>query len=184
MPWNPIKGDFSSFSKESFCGFDCSNLAYLASSADAHAYRFGAKSFATNKVTNWRKYHSGTSLRFIAEIFTKTIWQSFTSAMDLGASYVELGTLSHQQIEWLFAHSVDVQVTKDHVPVVYHDFLFMQISYEQSYQYQHTSSNDAKIEYRNKPMGRVGRSRSMTAVDYVQNEGYKIKHTFDYHSRG
>lgn len=108
--------------------------------------------------------------------------QSFIAAANLGASYVEF----------------DVQLTKDHVPVIYHDFLVSEtgidapvhtLTLEQflqlgvNHQPPQTNGTSGKDEWGNVN----GRQRSMsvggTDIDPAElNE--KIKHTRDFKKKG
>lgn len=114
--------------------------------------------------------------------------QSFIAAANLGASYVEF----------------DVQLTKDHVPVIYHDFLvsetgidapvhtltleqFLQLSESRPPQGGATTPRGDVNGKENIKNGNGGRQRSMsvggTEIDPAEaNE--RIKHTRDFKKKG
>ncbi|KAI9780710.1 MAG: Glycerophosphocholine phosphodiesterase [Peltula sp. TS41687] len=116
--------------------------------------------------------------------------QSFRTAVDLGASYVEF----------------DVQLTKDYVPVIYHDFLmsetgtdaplhtlsfeqFMYISEAQSPQSDLSSKAKAKCLEgfeRQADRGRRSRSRSLNTYDDYQAKDLleRMKRTFEFKLKG
>ncbi|CAK3872849.1 Glycerophosphodiester phosphodiesterase GDE1 [Lecanosticta acicola] len=114
--------------------------------------------------------------------------QSFITAANLGASYVEF----------------DVQMTKDHVPVIYHDFLVSEtgadvpvhtLTLEQFLALSETpkptrpsspQNNEAKPRKgENGDRGRLQRSYSVGApTPGVDNLNERIKHTRDYKIKG
>ncbi|KAI9928308.1 hypothetical protein AWENTII_008024 [Aspergillus wentii] len=154
----------------------------------------------TGNQTYWRSMSSSTMImghrglgknmasRNSLQLGENTI-QSFIAAANLGASYVEF----------------DVQLTKDHVPVIYHDFLvsetgidapvhtltleqFLQLGDNRS---QRSSSPTGSID-RNGTNGTNGsaanlrqRSMSVGGSEYDPSElNEKIKHTRDFKKKG
>ncbi|KAK7547255.1 Glycerophosphoryl diester phosphodiesterase family-domain-containing protein [Phyllosticta citricarpa] len=128
--------------------------------------------------------------------------QSFIAAANLGASYVELLML-HLGIELIVA---DVQLTKDHVPVIYHDFLvsetgidapvhtltleqFLHVNEQRSTQTSQSrpSSPTEKEDSKGAARARVKRARSYSVG--VNNEDIsalneRMKHTRDFKMKG
>lgn len=108
--------------------------------------------------------------------------QSFIAAANLGASYVEF----------------DVQLTKDHVPVIYHDFLVSEtgidapvhtLTLEQFLQLgtNHQPSQATNSIGRDEWGNAIGRQRSMSVggSEYDPAElNEKIKHTRDFKKKG
>lgn len=110
--------------------------------------------------------------------------QSFVAAANLGASYVEF----------------DVQITKDLVPVIYHDFLVSQTGIDAPVhaltleQFMSTSAADSKAASRNSSRDRVsmlqkgqnphrGRSRSLSSTEVLENLD-RMKYTRDFKLKG
>lgn len=116
--------------------------------------------------------------------------QSFISAANLGAAYVEF----------------DVQLTKDHVPVIYHDFLvsetgidapvhtltleqFLHINPEKSSS-PPTSSNNSDVGDKAEPppLSLRGRAMSLSNMDKKDNDTLskdeRMKHTRDFKNKG
>ncbi|KAK4574600.1 Glycerophosphocholine phosphodiesterase [Recurvomyces mirabilis] len=111
---------------------------------------------------------------------------SFIAAASLGASYVEF----------------DVQMTKDHVPVIYHDFLVSEtgadVPVHQLTLEQFLALSDGTPRPKNKgqagntptdtdglPQGRLGRSFSLDAGSSSQTDlRDRMKHTRDYKKKG
>lgn len=107
--------------------------------------------------------------------------QSFIAAANLGASYVEF----------------DVQLTKDHVPVIYHDFLVSETGIDAPVhtltleQFLQLGTNNQSSQA-NGPVGKDdwsvnGRQRSMSVggTEYDPAElNEKIKHTRDFKKKG
>ena len=114
--------------------------------------------------------------------------ESFIAASNLGASYVEF----------------DVQLTKDHVPVIYHDFLvsetgidapmhtltleqFHHISKSRNAHPSQSSSPDRSSDERG-PSALKGRSRSLGHAEALFNTpnvmNERMKHTHDFKKKG
>ncbi|KAI9675829.1 MAG: Glycerophosphocholine phosphodiesterase [Trizodia sp. TS-e1964] len=118
--------------------------------------------------------------------------QSFLSASKLGADWVE----AVYQSDIL---SLDVQLTKDHVPVVYHDFLVSETGTDA---WMHNISLEQFMHISEAQMGKVGSTRSCAddSVSFPQRRrSYsfdepndhritdltnRMKHTFEYKQKG
>lgn len=150
----------------------------------------------TGQQTYWRSMtdtmvigHRGLGKNFASrrslQLGENTV-QSFIAAANLGASYVEF----------------DVQLTKDHVPVIYHDFLvsetgidapvhtltleqFLQLS--ENPQQATTPSQGSEINGRSGKDGLPNKQRSLSVggTEYDPAEiNEKIKHTRDFKKKG
>ncbi|KAI9894892.1 MAG: Glycerophosphocholine phosphodiesterase [Vezdaea aestivalis] len=82
------------------------------------------KSLSSTMVIGHRGLGKNILARKSLQLGENTI-QSFVAAANLGANYIEFGeSLSSRSYAFLTLRLwVDVQLTKDHVPVIYHDFL-------------------------------------------------------------
>ena len=143
------------------------------------------KSLTSTMVIGHRGLGKNFASRKSLQLGENTI-QSFIAAANLGASYVEF----------------DVQLTKDHVPVIYHDFLvsetgidapvhtltleqFMQLGDSRSMRgNQNVSPHRADIIGEERKGGRM-RSMSVGGSEYnVAELNEKIKHTRDFKKKG
>ncbi|BCR88603.1 glycerophosphocholine phosphodiesterase [Aspergillus chevalieri] len=143
------------------------------------------KSLTSTMVIGHRGLGKNFASRKSLQLGENTI-QSFIAAANLGASYVEF----------------DVQLTKDHVPVIYHDFLvsetgidapvhtltleqFMQLGDSRSMRAnQNASPRRADIIGEERSGGRM-RSMSVGGSEYnVAELNEKIKHTRDFKKKG
>lgn len=144
------------------------------------------KSLTSTMVIGHRGLGKNLASRKSLQLGENTV-QSFIAAANLGASYVEF----------------DVQLTKDHVPVIYHDFLvsetgidapvhtltleqFMQLGDNQTLRGNRpgSPSRTSSAEDFN---GLTGRARSMSVggSEYNASElNEKIKHTRDFKKKG
>ncbi|KAH8705135.1 putative glycerophosphocholine phosphodiesterase Gde1 [Talaromyces proteolyticus] len=105
--------------------------------------------------------------------------QSFIAAANLGASYVE----------------VNVQLTKDHVPVIYHDFLVSEtgidapvhtLTLEQFLHLSNSSAKQSDLPFRGFENG-TGRPRAMSVGGFeydASDLSEKMKHTRDFKTKG
>ncbi|CZT47712.1 uncharacterized protein RSE6_08306 [Rhynchosporium secalis] len=107
-------------------------------------------------------------------------------------------------VQWMWGLLCrDVQLTKDYVPVVYHDFLvsetgidtpmykltyeqFMHLDYDQSDQRRTALPWSGETSCFKTPLSRKVRTLSLTASDRDQTKVFmaRVKHTLDYNSRG
>ncbi|KAJ5269394.1 hypothetical protein N7505_005152 [Penicillium chrysogenum] len=109
--------------------------------------------------------------------------ESFIAAANLGASYVEF----------------DVQLTKDHVPVIYHDFLVSETGIDAPVhtmtldqflelgvgRYRHALPESVKVDGKESELGPRQRSMSVGGSEYNPAElTEKIKHTRDFKKKG
>lgn len=109
--------------------------------------------------------------------------ESFIAAANLGASYVEF----------------DVQLTKDHVPVIYHDFLVSETGIDAPVhtmtldqflelgvgRYRHALPGSVKVDGKESELGPRQRSMSVGGSEYDPAElTEKIKHTRDFKKKG
>ncbi|KAM0717203.1 hypothetical protein Q7P37_007055 [Cladosporium fusiforme] len=112
--------------------------------------------------------------------------QSFITAANLGASYVEF----------------DVQLTKDHVPVIYHDFLVSETGADVPVhsltleQFLHVNQdtprstspdpNNSNSSSDERPLPRTGRSYSLGGVnkEHLPDMRERMKHTRDFKTKG
>lgn len=140
------------------------------------------KSLMTTRVIGHRGLGKNTNVpdRRSLQLGENTV-QSFVAAANLGASYVEF----------------DVQITKDLVPVIYHDFLVSQtgidapvhaLTLEQFMSASATGSKDTSHQsspnrYPGRKDMRPGRSRSMSSKEILDGEE-RMKHTRDFKMRG
>ena len=148
----------------------------------------------TEKTTYWKKMASTTIIghrgsgknqqaRRSLQLGENTI-QSFIAAANLGASYVEF----------------DVQLTKDHVPVIYHDFLVSETGIDAPMhtltleQFHHISQSRGSHPSRNdsperdptpNPKGRslsLGHADTLLSGPDAMNE--RMKYTYDFKKKG
>lgn len=144
------------------------------------------KSLTSTMVIGHRGLGKNFASRKSLQLGENTV-QSFIAAANLGASYVEF----------------DVQLTKDHVPVIYHDFLvsetgidapvhtltleqFMQLGDNQSLRGNRPGS-PSRTNSAEDVNGLPGRARSMSVggTEYNAAElNEKIKHTRDFKKKG
>ncbi|KAJ6113206.1 hypothetical protein N7512_008530 [Penicillium capsulatum] len=137
------------------------------------------RSMSSTMVIGHRGLGKNMASRNSLQLGENTI-QSFIAAANLGASYVEF----------------DVQLTKDHVPVIYHDFLVSETGIDAPV---HTMTLDQFLElgkgrHRNvlpdgvdvhRDMGPRQRSMSVGGSEYDPAElTEKIKHTRDFKKKG
>ncbi|KAM3424290.1 hypothetical protein BST61_g11173 [Cercospora zeina] len=96
--------------------------------------------------------------------------QSFITAANLGASYVEF----------------DVQMTKDHVPVIYHDFIFLALSDapKPSRPASPPATNGRNERNGDGDIRRVQRSYSVGAPFTEDKSNDRLKHTRDFKVKG
>ncbi|KAK1146052.1 Glycerophosphocholine phosphodiesterase [Aspergillus melleus] len=101
--------------------------------------------------------------------------QSFIAAANLGASYVEF----------------DVQLTKDHVPVIYHDFLVSETGIDAPVhtltleQFLQLGDRGQSADVLGKDVNMRQRSMSVGGSEYDPSElNEKIKHTRDFKKKG
>jgi glycerophosphodiester phosphodiesterase len=114
--------------------------------------------------------------------------QSFIAAANLGASYVEF----------------DVQLTKDHVPVIYHDFLVSETGIDAPVhtltleQFLHISDNQNSVQSRpsspdaartlNQSKANGSRRQRSYSMDYAESPRHdlsdRMKHTRDFKMKG
>ena len=140
------------------------------------------KSMTAPAVIGHRGLGKNISTRSSLQLGENTI-QSFIAASNLGANYVEF----------------DVQLTKDHVPVIYHDFLvsetgidapvhtmtleqFLHINSGRSNQHSRHGSPDRAVDLQ----GRKQRSASLSSVTdmHGQEMNERMKHTRDFKQKG
>lgn len=140
------------------------------------------KSLMTTRVIGHRGLGKNTNVpdRRSLQLGENTV-QSFVAAANLGASYVEF----------------DVQLTKDLVPVIYHDFLVSQTGIDAPVhaltldQFMSASTNDSKDisratspdRYRGNGDRRPARSRSMSSKEMLDNIE-RMRHTRDFKMHG
>lgn len=142
------------------------------------------KSMSSTMVIGHRGLGKNFASRKSLQLGENTV-QSFIAAANLGASYVEF----------------DVQLTKDHVPVIYHDFLVSEtgidapvhtLTLEQFMQLGDSGANrstspDRGIDANGDQKNGAGRGRSMSVggSEYDVSElNEKIKHTRDFKKKG
>lgn len=146
------------------------------------------KSMASTMVIGHRGLGKNVAARRSLQLGENTI-QSFIAAANLGASYVEF----------------DVQLTKDHVPVIYHDFLVSETGIDAPVhtltleQFLHVNDNRTprssrpSSPTRRDPLQRIRasdsrRHRSMsldhTANDRNSEMSERMKHTRDFKEKG
>ncbi|KAL4950044.1 Glycerophosphoryl diester phosphodiesterase family-domain-containing protein [Aspergillus filifer] len=143
------------------------------------------RSMASTMVIGHRGLGKNFDTRDSLQLGENTV-QSFIAAANLGASYVEF----------------DIQLTKDHVPVIYHDFLVSEtgidapvhtLTLEQFLQLGERGSSRTPVSPRMTPSGGpelgqpLQRTRSMS-VGGKENDllelNEKIKHTRDFKKKG
>ncbi|OLL24125.1 Glycerophosphodiester phosphodiesterase GDE1 [Neolecta irregularis DAH-3] len=137
------------------------------------------KSLVTNKVIGHRGAGKNDRARKSLQLGENTI-QSFIAAANLGASYIEF----------------DVQLTKDHVPVIYHDFLvsetgidapvhsltleqFLNVSKESQKEYSRPSSPGGTDQIDDDLKFRRARSLSLTPLSKRESDE-RMKFTRDF----
>ncbi|CCG84294.1 protein of unknown function [Taphrina deformans PYCC 5710] len=138
------------------------------------------KSLMTTRVIGHRGLGKNTNVpdRRSLQLGENTV-QSFVAAANLGASYVEF----------------DVQITKDLVPVIYHDFLVSQTGIDAPVhaltldQFMSASghpeeiANGPRSDRIDPPERRPGRSRSMSSKELFDNMS-RMKNTRDFKMHG
>ncbi|KAJ6005833.1 hypothetical protein N7451_003777 [Penicillium sp. IBT 35674x] len=138
------------------------------------------RSMSSTMVIGHRGLGKNMASRKSLQLGENTI-QSFIAAANLGASYVEF----------------DVQLTKDHVPVIYHDFLVSEtgidapvhtLTLDQFLQLgksQHKSILPDGVDVGSPGLGPRQRSMSVGGSEYNPAElTEKIKHTRDFKTKG
>ncbi|KAJ5527186.1 hypothetical protein N7513_011345 [Penicillium frequentans] len=138
------------------------------------------RSMSSTMVIGHRGLGKNMASRKSLQLGENTI-QSFIAAANLGASYVEF----------------DVQLTKDHVPVIYHDFLVSEtgidapvhtLTLDQFLQLgksQHKSILPDGVDVSSRGLGPRQRSMSVGGSEYNPAElTEKIKHTRDFKTKG
>lgn len=138
------------------------------------------RSMSSTMVIGHRGLGKNMASRRSLQLGENTI-QSFIAAANLGASYVEF----------------DVQLTKDHVPVIYHDFLVSEtgidapvhtLTLDQFLQLgksQHKSILPDSVDVGSPGLGPRQRSMSVGGSEYNPAElTEKIKHTRDFKTKG
>ncbi|KAJ5897837.1 hypothetical protein N7504_008125 [Penicillium tannophilum] len=138
------------------------------------------RSMSSTMVIGHRGLGKNMASRKSLQLGENTI-QSFIAAANLGASYVEF----------------DVQLTKDHVPVIYHDFLVSEtgidapvhtLTLDQFLQLgksQHKSILPDSVDVGSPGLGPRQRSMSVGGSEYNPAElTEKIKHTRDFKTKG
>lgn len=140
------------------------------------------KSMASTMVIGHRGLGKNFASRKSLQLGENTV-QSFIAAANLGASYVEF----------------DVQLTKDHVPVIYHDFLVSEtgidapvhtLTLEQFMQLGGTGNRQGspgRVDALKEDRSSSGRVRSMSVggTEFDPSElNEKIKHTRDFKKKG
>lgn len=147
------------------------------------------KSIASTMVIGHRGLGKNSAARNSLQLGENTI-ESFIAAANLGASYVEF----------------DVQLTKDHVPVIYHDFLVSETGIDAPVhtltleQFLHV--NDGRTPRQSRPPSPAGnqsaaqatsgaesrKKRSMSVGDVKNDEtadmSERMKHTRDFKQKG
>ncbi|KAG8527749.1 uncharacterized protein KY384_007903 [Bacidia gigantensis] len=148
------------------------------------------KSVTSTMLIGHRGLGKNSASRNSLQLGENTI-QSFIAAANLGASYVEF----------------DVQLTKDHVPVIYHDFLvsetgidapvhtltleqFLHVNKGQSSQPRRAPSPQRRTNGNNKTVDKTsepGKGRSMSLGALSNDESHmsdRMKHTRDFKEKG
>lgn len=149
----------------------------------------------TSKLTYWKKMastmvigHRGLGKNLASgrslQLGENTV-ESFIAAANLGAEYVEF----------------DVQLTKDHVPVIYHDFLVSETGFDAPVhtltleQFLHLNPDknrknppttpDQESKHHSSPPARRGRSLSMGVNSFDRTTmDERMKHTRDFKEKG
>ncbi|KAF2003316.1 GDPD-domain-containing protein [Amniculicola lignicola CBS 123094] len=141
------------------------------------------KKMASTMVIGHRGLGKNTASRKSLQLGENTI-QSFISAANLGASYVEF----------------DVQLTKDHVPVIYHDFLvsetgidapvhtltleqFLHVSDGQTPRQSRTQSPDQDQSKDGASVAQSQRRRRAYSVDASDQKNLHINHSLELSER-
>lgn len=132
------------------------------------------KSMSSTMVIGHRGLGKNFASRNSLQLGENTI-QSFIAAANLGASYVEF----------------DVQLTKDHVPVIYHDFLVSETGIDAPVhtltleQFLQLGDKGQSAEATGKDATTRQRSMSVGGSEYDPSElNEKIKHTRDFKKKG
>ncbi|KAL4802316.1 Glycerophosphoryl diester phosphodiesterase family-domain-containing protein [Aspergillus unguis] len=138
------------------------------------------RSMASTMIIGHRGLGKNFATRNSLQLGENTV-QSFIAAANLGASYVEF----------------DIQLTKDHVPVIYHDFLVSEtgidapvhtLTLEQFLQLGERGSSRTPVSPRLTPTGEeIPRHRSMSVGgtdSTLFDASERIKHTRDFKKKG